>query len=305
MSDRGRTATRFQIDRRAVRRSFSRASAQYAAAAHRQAEVNAELLERLRFFPVRPRAILDLGCGTGQGAAALRARFSSAQVVGIDLAFGMVQNARRQQRFWRRYPCVCGDGNALPFRAQSFDLVFSSLMLQWCDDLPGVFAQIQHVLRPGGLLLFSTFGPETLQELRAAWAQADTESHISAFADMPQLGTALSRAGLAEPVLDRELLHSRYPDVQSLMQELRTIGARHAAADRRRSLMGRSRLGAMLAAYESLRGGAGLPATWEIIYGAAFAGEAHPIGRASAGVPGETRVPVQAVVRRGPRRDAS
>lgn len=298
MSEVRSDALRFQIDRRAVRRSFSRASEQYAAAARRQAEVNRELLERLQFFPLEPRVIVDLGCGTGQGAAALRARFSRAQVIGIDMAFGMVQTARRRQRFWRRYACVCADGAALPLKSQSVDLVFSSLMLQWCDDLPALFAQIQQVLRPGGLLLFSTFGPDTLHELRAAWASADTASHLSAFADMPQIGAALSSAGLTEPVMDRELQRSHYPDARALMQELRAIGARHAAADRRRSLMGRSRLQAMLAAYESLRSDAGLPASWEIIYGAAFAGQTRPGGFGAPGEPGETLVPLQAIRRR-------
>jgi len=290
---------RFQIDRRAVRRSFSRASPQYEAAAQRQAQVNRELLARLQYFPLEPRVIVDLGCGTGLGAAALRARFPRAQVIGVDLALGMLYEARRRQRFWRRYACVCADGLALPLQAGSVDLVFSSLMLQWCDDPAAVFAQVRQALRPGGLLMFSTFGPDTLHELRAAWAQADTESHISAFADMPQLGAALSGAGLSEPVLDRELLLSHYPDAQALMRELRVTGARHAAADRRRSLMGRSRLQAMLAAYESLRTPAGLPASWEIIYGAAFAGQPHARDVAPAGEAAETRIPVASIRRRG------
>ena len=285
---------RFRFDRGAVGRDFSRASAHYDAAAQLQAGVNDELVQRLQFFQLQPRAILDLGCGTGRGAAALRRRYPRAQVVAVDLAPGMVAAAHRRQRFWRRYHCVRADGGALPFAAQSFDLVFSSLMFQWCDDPGALFTQLQQVLRPGGLLLFSTFGPDTLQELRAALAQADAQSHVSAFADMPLLGAAMSGAGLAEPVMDRELIRHHYADARALMQELRSIGAQHAAADRRRSLTGPGRLRAMTAAYEGQRTAAGLPATWEIIYGAAFAGQP----RQSAGA--ETVVPIGAVGRRRP-----
>ena len=142
----------------------------------------------------------------------------------------MARAARRRQRFWRRYDCVCADGRALPLAAQSVDLVFSNLMLPWCDDPEALFAQVQRVLRPGGLMLFSTCGPDTLNELRSAWASADAASHVSAFADMPQLGAAMSHAGLSEPVMDRELRLTHYPDVRTLMNELRT----HRRAARRR-----------------------------------------------------------------------
>ena len=288
---------RFQLDRHAVLRSFNRASRQYDAAAQLQARVNAELVARLQYFRLEPRQILDLGCGTGRGAVALRRRFPRAHITAVDSAVAMAQEARRRQRFWRRFACVCADAGALPFAAQSVDLVFSNLMLQWCDDPPALFAQVQRVLRAGGLFLFSSFGPETLQEVRSAWSSADDHSHVSAFADMPQLGAAMGRAGLAEPVMDRELQRTYYPDVQALMMELRTIGARHAAADRRRTLTGPGRVRAMLEAYESMRTPAGIPASWEVIYGAAFAGHsANSGGDSNANnEAGETVVPLSAV----------
>jgi malonyl-CoA O-methyltransferase len=284
----------FRLDRRAVQRSFNRASGHSARAAHLQARIGGELLERLQFFQLEPRVILDLGCGVGTAALQLRRRFPRARVLAIDSAYLMAREARRRQHFWRRFECVCADARALPLAAQSVDAVFSNLVLHWCDDPGALFAQVQRVLRPGGLMLFSTFGPDTLRELRTAWSSADTASHVSAFADMTQLATAMSHAGLSEPVLDRELQLAHYPDVRALMNELRTLGARHAAADRRRSLTGRGRLHAMINAYETLRTGAGIPASWEIIYGAGFAGTARP---ASAGGPGggEFAVPVGAV----------
>ena len=287
----------FRLDRAAVRRSFGRASAHYHEAARLQSVVGAELLERLQYFSLEPRVIIDLGAGSGRGAAALRALFPRARVIAVDLAFPMVQEARRRQRFWRRYDCVCADGCALPFAAQSIDLVYCNLMLQWCAEPARLFEQLQRVLRPGGLLLFSSFGPATLQELRGAWASVDTFGHVSAFTDMPQLGEALMKAGLSEPVMDQELRRHHYADVYALMNELREIGARHAAVDRRRSLTGPQRLRAMAAAYERLREAAGLPASWEVICGAAFAGGLQSEGRDDASGGRETAIPLSAVRR--------
>ena len=281
----------FRLDRRAVARSFDRASARYGVAGHRQSRIGAELLERLQFFRLEPRVILDLGCAAGAGAAQLRRRFPRARVIALDLAYLMARQARRRQRFWRRFECVCADGRALPLAAQSVDLVFSNLMLHWSDDPLAVFAETQRVLRPGGLMLFSTLGPDTLHELRAAWARADTLSHTSAFADMTQLASAMSHAGLSEPVMDRELTLSHHGDVRALMQELRALGATHAAVNRRRTLTGRNRLQAMIKAYEQLRTGEGIPASWEIIYGAGFAG-VRPAERALPPGDQEFAVPV-------------
>jgi malonyl-CoA O-methyltransferase len=286
----------FRLDRRAVERSFNRASSQHAAAEQWPAKIADELLERLQFFRLEPRVIVDLGCGIGRAAAQLRRRYPRARVVAVDSAFMMARTARRRQRFWRRYDCVCADVQALPLAAQSVDLVFSNLMLPWCDDPPALFAQVQRVLRPGGLMLFSTFGPDTLNELRSAWARADFSSHVSAFADMPQLGAAMTQAGLSEPVMDRELRRTHYPDVRSLMNELRMLGLQHAAADRRRTLTGRGRLQNMIDAYESMRATSGLPVSWEFIYGAGFAGTAKTD---AAGSSGEIAVPVGAVRTRG------
>jgi len=294
------TAGEFRLDRAAVLRAFGRASAQYHGAAQLQAVVGAELLERLQYFPLEPRVIVDLGAGTGRGAAALRARFPRARVIALDPVYAMLREARRRQRFWRRYDCLCADGCAMPLAAQSVDLVYCNLMLQWCASPVALFQELQRVLRPGGLLLFSSFGPATLQELRGAWASVDADSHVSAFTDMPQLGEALTKAGLAEPVMDREVQVRHYADVYALMKELRAIGASHAASDRRRSLTGRHRMQAMASAYESLREARGLPASWEIICGAAFAGQAQPVPAHAVPAGRETAISISAV-RRHPR----
>jgi malonyl-CoA O-methyltransferase len=267
--------------------------------------VTAELLERLQYFRLEPRLIVDLGCGAGAGAAALRRRYPRARVLGVDLSHAMTRQARRAQRFWRRYECLCADASALPLATQSVDLVYSSLMLQHCDDPAFPFAEVQRVLRPGGLLLFCTLGPATLQELREAWAGADDSPHLRHFADMPQLAAAATHAGLAGPVMDRDVRVSHYPQVVDLLHELRAGDNGAALAGRRRGLTGPGRWRRMIEHYETLRSSAGIPASWELIYGAAFAGATRnshapsPVRMPNGRARGEAVVSVGALRTRG------
>ena len=266
----------FRIDRPALRRSFDRAAARYDESAVLQAEVRAQLLGRLDYVTLEPAVIVDVGCGTGHGARALKDRYRRAQVIALDLAEGMLREARRRQSWRRRFARVCGDAMRLPLRDASVDLLFSSLMLQWCTDLDAVFAEFRRVLRPRGLVNFTTFGPDTLVELRRAWAQVDGAVHVSEFADMHDLGDGLVRAGLAEPVMDVERFTLTYPDVFGLMRDLKAIGAHNAAATRPRGLTGRGRLRAMEAAYEAGRRDGVLPATYEVVFGQAWGPAGQP-----------------------------
>jgi malonyl-CoA O-methyltransferase len=180
----------------------------------------------------------------------------------------------------------------LPLADGCVDLVYSNLMLQWCDRPAAAFAEIKRVLRPGGLLMASTFGPATLQELRAAWSNADSVPHVSEFVDLPQLASAAMAGGLAEPVLDVETVLRHYRDVGELQQELRAIGARNARNDRRHSLMGKSRLKQMIAAYENVRESRGLPATYEVFFLSAFGAEGSRRESLSRTTAGEHVVPI-------------
>lgn len=300
------------FDPRQVRRAFSRASASYDAAAGLQHAVEARLLESLDYYELRPadhgdehkripQAVLDLGCGPGHAAEAMQARWPRAHVLAIDLALPMLRRASRRR--WRmldkvglrRSPArVCADARTLPLADDSIDVLFCNLCLQWVEDLPAAFAGFRSVLRPGGLLLCSTFGPDTLHELRAAFAAADDAPHVSPFASIAQFGDALMQAGFRDPVLDRDALVDGYPDMAALMRELRSLGATNALTTRRRALTGRARFAAARAAYDSERRSDGtLPATWETITAMAWA-PAHgaPIREAGAEI---ARFPADAI----------
>lgn len=281
------------LDPRTVAHSFGAASASYDAAAWLQARVREELLSRLTLLKSAPRAVLDLGAGTGLAALAMKRRFPHAVVTAADIAAPMVQAARRHSRLWRRIRCVEADARQLPFDTGSFDLVFSNLMLQWLQPPDEALAGMRRVLRPGGLLLLSSFGPATLQELRAAWAAADQGVHVIDFVDVHDLGGALQRAGFVEPVLDVDRHLHHYPDARALMRELKSIGAHNLDARRARGLTGRAAFTRMNAEYESLRRPAGLPATWQVVYAVAWAPEQVPSPASAAA--GETRIDVQSL----------
>ena len=288
-------ADAFNLDPRAVRSSFDRASSTYEAAAVLQANVADELLSRLEAFAFRPGVVLDLGAGPGRATALLKRKYRHALVIALDIAPGMLQQAQRHQRLFRRFQRVCADANRLPFADASVDVIFSSLMLQWCNP-DWAFAEARRVLKPEGLFAFSTFGPDTLQEMRAAWAAVDDYQHVHQFMDMHDVGDALVRAGLMEPVLDVEHIRLTYSHALDLMRDLKTIGAHNVTAGRARGLTGRARLQQVQSAYEVFRVDARLPATYEIIYGTAWGAAGH---RGTRVIDGEVRISPSAIRRRG------
>jgi len=277
----------FRLDRAQLRASFDRASASYESASGLQTRVAAELLERLAAFDFTPAVVLDSGAGTGRVTRELKRRYRRALVIALDLSRGMLREARRHQLPWRRFERVCGDALRLPLADASVDVVFSSLMLQWCEPLSAALAEVRRVLKPDGFFAFSTFGPDTLNELRSAWASADGYNHVNGFIDMHDVGDALVQAGLTEPVLDVDRIAVDYADVLALMRDLKAIGAHNVTAGRPRALTGRARFTRMQQAYEAFRRDGGLPATYEIIYGASWGAAGR---RAAAAVGGEARI---------------
>ena len=282
----------FVLDRRAVRAAFDRASASYDAAAVLQTRVREELLSRLDLIHITPEVVVDLGCGTGQGARSLKDRYRAATVIAVDPAWGMLRETRRRSGWLRPLQRICGDVFQLPLRDGSVSLMFSNLMLQWCDDLDAALAEVRRVLAPEGFFAFTTFGPDTLRELRTAWSAADGGTHVSGFRDMHDIGDALSRAGLSEPVMDVERLTMVYPDVAAITRDLKAIGAGNATTARARGLTGKGRWRAMTAAYETQRRAGLLPATYEVVFGAAWGARGRP---AAPLVHGEIRIPVSAI----------
>jgi len=278
------------LDRASMRRAFERAAVTYDSAAVLQREVAQRMAERLGIVRLDPAVILDAGCGTGEALGELAARYPRARLVGIDLAYAMVQAARRRdldtsldtRSLGRRllgafaaptprHPAlVCGDVSRLPIEAHSVELVWSNLTLQWIDELPLALSEFHRVLNVGGLLTFTTFGPDTLSELRRAFAAADDGAHVNRFLDMHDVGDMLLHAGFADPVMDMELITMTYGDAGGLMRDLKAIGAQNSRADRRRGLTGRHKWQRMLASLEASRRDGRLPATFEVVYGHAW-----------------------------------
>lgn len=285
-----------KLDRQRVRASFDRASVSYEAASVLQDRVRHELLERLDLLKLEPNAVVDLGAGTGLGVRALKQRYRRATVIALDIAPGMLREARKHSKLFSRFERVCADSTRLPFKDASVDLIFSNLMLQWCDEPDIAFAEARRILKPTGFFAFTTFGPATLKELRAAWSQADGYEHVSRFLDMHDIGEALGRAGLIEPVLDVDRIQLTYNDARALMRDLKAIGAHNATAGRPRGLTGKSRMKKMTDAYESFRRDGLLPATYEVIFGAAWGSAGRP---AASAIEGEVRIPVRSIRKRG------
>lgn len=265
------------VDKRRVRRAFDEAAATYDAAAVLQSEVCSRMLSRLAYIKLDPRAILDAGCGTGNAVGALMSRYAGRPLIALDLALAMAGHARRRLRWWQALPglrpplcAVCGDLEELPLARESIGLVWSNLALQWLNELPRALAEMHRVLAPGGLLMFSTFGPDTLKELREAYRGTDRHTHVNRFIDMHDIGDMLIAAGYADPVMDMEQVTLTYDTVRDLMRDLKSIGAQNATRGRPGGLSGKSALRAVERNYERHRREGKLPATFEVVYGHAW-----------------------------------
>ncbi len=266
-------------DKRDVRRSFNRAADTYDSAAVLHREVCGRIFERLDYIKLAPRRVLDLGCGTGFGSAQLLARYPEAQIVGLDIAPAMLLHAGERniapglmQRLMgktHRYRGLCADAEALPLMPDSMELVFSNLTLQWCDPAR-FFNEARRVLAPGSLLMFSTFGPDTLKELREVFGALDEHPHVNAFLDMHDIGDLLVNAGFGDPVIDMEIVTLTYVEVKTLMIELKSIGAHNVLPGRHAGLMGRNAWQRIVSGYEKHRRDGRLPATFEVVYGHAW-----------------------------------
>lgn len=266
----------FRLDPAQVKRSFDRAAKHYDEHAPLQREVRARLLEKLELVSLQPETVLDAGCGPGAALKPLAGQFPKAKLVALDIAPAMLAEARRRKPWFRRLQTVEGDLAAMPLDDDSVDVVFSNLALQWANDPDAVFGEFRRVLRGGGLVVFSTFGPDTLRELRAAWSEVDGFTHVNRFLDLHDIGDALVRAGFTEVVMDAEHFTLTYGSARDLLRDLKMIGAHNVNAGRAHGLTGRKRFAAFEQAYEAFRTAGRLPATYEVVYGTAWLPERPP-----------------------------
>ncbi|CAK0741197.1 Malonyl-(acyl-carrier protein) O-methyltransferase [Gammaproteobacteria bacterium] len=305
----------FLPDKSRVRVSFDHAATHYDEVAILQREVGTRLLERLDEVRLEPMRILDVGAGTGVGTVVLGQRYPRALVVAIDIAPTMLRQTRRRVLGWmvatvtgwnseswfaRGLTWALGprggrgfvhaDAEVLPFASECVDLIYSNLTLQWCLDLDRTFAELRRVLRPEGLLVFTTFGPDTLCELRESWRTVDNYSHVNAFIDMHDIGDALNRAGFGGIVMDVEHVTLTYLTLSELMRDLKSIGAHNVTHGRPRGLIGRERFKRLTTAYEVFRRDGRLPATHEVIYGHAWSTSAQSPRRL-----GEVAIPLSSL----------
>ena len=309
------------FDRKQVQHSFSRAAEKYDGAAKLQRVIDATLMESLEyvedpgFYGAKPQVIVDAGSGTGASSKLIQAKYPDATVFSVDAAQGMLRFAQpppmslsERARAIFKKPInrpipINADVRRLPFADGSVDVIYSNLCLQWVEDLQGVLNGFRRVLKPGGMVLFSTFGPETLIELREAFAQADdAASHVSPFANIQQWGDALVATGFRNPVLDRDVMVEGSESLRDLMKYLKDIGATNALNDRRKTLTGRARFTKATEAYDQWRhpGNGKLPVTWEVIYATAWAPSAdQPIREEGVDL---VRIPVNQIkIRKRPR----
>lgn len=276
----------YQIDTKQVRHAFNGAAKNYDVYALLQKTVADRILESFDHIKIKPSLILDLGSGTGYGSRQLKQQFKKAQIYQIDLSTQMLKRSREQSsRFFSKNHFLCADAKQIPLPDNSFDLVFSSLMLQWCNDPDVVFAEVHRILKPEGIFLFTSFGPDTLKELRESWRQVDEDVHVNAFKDMHDMGDGLIRNGMDAPVLSTEHLVLTYDKCTQLMRDLKKIGAHNVNQGRRKTLTGKQRLQKVINQYESFRHASQdnkLPATYEVIYGHAWKAEHDKKEKASS-----------------------
>lgn len=262
-----------RLDKRFVKKSFNRAAKSYDKASVLHEEVLNRLLQRLLYIRHQPQTIVDIGCGTGRGVSGLQKTYPGARVYALDIAHEMSLRASRRYRFWSKPRPVTADMEQLPFKSQSFDLVFSSLAMQWSNNLGDTLAEFARVARPEGLLMFASFGPGTLTELDASWRALENYPHVQQFVDMHNVGDALLAVGFTQPVVDAEVIRMEYDDLRALLDDLKNTGERNADINRRRGLMTPARLRSLERSYREYGYENGkFIASYEVVYGHAWVG---------------------------------
>lgn len=279
---------------RDLQRRFDRAAAGFNESDFVHRLTFGELIGRLEPIAMQPRLVLDLGCATGKGSSALMRHYRKCRVLGLDTSVAMLREAEKRRTLFYRPAVVQADARRIPLRDGSVDLVLANMILPFIDDHAACLAEIGRVLRKGGVFAFATFGPDSLSELRAAWQSIDDDRHVCVFPDMHDIGDAIVRAGLRDPVLDVDHLNLTYNSTEALYRDLTSAGARNCLRERRRTLTGKSRFRAMDEQLTARMIDNVLLLRLEIVYGHAWGGGP----RAPAG---EFRVDPRNISRRSPK----
>ncbi len=258
------------FDYAAQKRGLNKTAKDYPERAEVFRDINAMLIDRLKLLKLAPTRILDLGAGTGQLSREILKIYPKARIYCLDLAEERLKVARGKRKWFRQQHYVCGDMHTLPFAAESFDLVISKLTWHWADQLHQAIYEAKRVLKLNGQLLFTSFGPDTLRELRASFASVSENPHVHPFLDMHDVGDALLKAGLADPVMDSEHLSHRVPTIKMLLTFIQSIGESNYLDLRSRTLLGKKRFAAMREYYEQFREDGKLPVSLEVVFGYAW-----------------------------------
>ncbi|MGE3920727.1 MAG: malonyl-ACP O-methyltransferase BioC [Gammaproteobacteria bacterium] len=275
------------LDMVQVARSFNAAATSYDQYAVLQQEVARRLIARLDFIKIKPQCIIDIGAGTGYPTHLLAKRYENADIILLDVAVNMLKEAKKT---FGKQKLVCAAADKIPLPDRSVDFIFSNLMLQWSDDLAGTLIEWARILKPDGLLLFTSFGPQTLIELRSSWLDVDSFAHMSDFHDFPVWSSLMQQAGFTAPVLDNDLFKLLYNDTNCLMRELKGLGANNTHSARNKALTGKKHWQQMLKNYDTFRDTSDkIPATFEVIYG-------HAWGRAIQ-ASNEVSIPISKILR--------
>jgi malonyl-CoA O-methyltransferase len=250
-----------------VRRRFERAAQSFDGADFVHAAMRSGLLSRIEPLLVEAKVVLDLGAATGAANRLLGKRFRGAQIIALDLAHNMLIKARKKGSWLSKTAYVQADAGYLPFADQSIDVVFSNLLLPWLADPAPMFSEVARILRKDGVFAFATLGPDSLQEIRRAWAEINDHAHVVHFPDMHNLGDSLVNAGLRDPVLDVDRLTVSYKNSDSLFADLTAVGARNALQARTHTLTGKGQYTKMLTALERGAVDGSIHLDLELVYG--------------------------------------
>ena len=257
----------FTIEKKRIARAFSQAASTYDSHAALQRKVADNLCTQLSADESVQR-VLDLGSGTGYCTKALHELYPQAEIINLDIAEAMLLfAANRQQSAGFKAKAVCADAEVLPFIDNSFDLVFSSLSIQWCQDYAVLFSELKRILKPQGEIHLSTFGPDTLQELTQAWQEVDSYVHVNQFQSEEFLKNKIDHQAFVKVHSTEEVMLMHYQNFEILARELKSLGANNKNAGQGKGLSGRKKITKLKRVFEANTDRqSGVPVTYQVFY---------------------------------------